>query len=1827
MTFISVAKRFAALLTFAALLGFSALATAVTSPPFVQLTYSPSSITQGGVASLVVQIMDTSGAGFTSGQTSSPITYFTGTGTAGVSNTGNVISNDCGGIGFTLTANAAQGQFGVTGVDLGASASCFIYIEVTTSAPGTYTTGYPGGVPFTATTGTSNNSVSTTLTSVAPTVVTNTNDSGAGSLRDAINIANGGGSCLASSTSITFAIAPGTGPFTIQPATQLPAIACPNTFIDGYTQSGSSPNGDTSGGNNASIQVVLDGSACSACDGLQIQASNVIVKGLAIRSFGGSGILVASGAATILGNYIGTDPGGMNAFGNAAAGVQVTGGTLQLGGSSAADRNLISANGVGVSVSAGATASITNNQIGGKRDGSAGNGNAAEGIRFTGVNFCCNYISDNFVHENGAAGILLDAGTTGRVVLSANMSYANAGIGIDIKGDGASLNDETSPPYDTDGVQNYPVVTSVAHAGGNTVVTGYLKSVASSFSPYPVTIELYHNSVSRSQTEGEQFIDSFNASLDTTGVISFTRTIAGSWNNVSAATTVDTCGDGCVRSSEYSPSVAVTDPLVVVNTKDSGAGSLRDAINFVDANCAAQTITFNIPGSGIQTISPATALPAISCPGTAIDGFTQPGAHANLAGDDAVRLIEINGGLAGIANGLEVRAGGVTIRGLIIDNFQQLAAILVDAFSGSSGIQILGNVLGDPTGTRARKNSIGVQDSMSIPALGLAAKRRAISGKGTGPQRLMVGGGSLGDRNVISGNDIGVWIKASDSAVIQNNYIGTNVSGTGASGNDTGITTSSGVGSVAIAGNVVAGNINDGIKFVGGSPILVQGNFIGTNAAGATGLGNAFAGVNVQASGAQVGGPSPGNGNVIAFNGASAVQVQTTGVSIRGNSIYQNTGLGIDLVGQTPAAGQDHCDADAGSNNGQNYPVITTASLGGGNLTVTGTFDSVDLVTYQLDLFSNLAADNASNTAGRAYIGSTPVVTSFPGTCSTPWSVSFPYAGAVGDLITSTATDPAGNTSWFSVAVPVTVATTAPGAPTIGPASPGDAQATVAFSPPASDGGSPITSYTVTSSPGGVTATGTASAILVTALTNGTTYTFTVTATNAVGTGAPSAPSNAVTPNVVPGAPIMGSATPGNGQATVSFTPPAGNGGTAILDYTVTSSPSGFTATGTASPITVTGLVNATSYTFTVTARNAQGSSLPSASSNTVTPTAPPGSPGAPLGVSATAGNAQATVSFSPPASNGGSAITTYTVTSNPSGITATGSASPITVSGLVNGTAYTFTVVATNGVGPGPASAPSNSVTPLSAPGAPIMGSASAGVSQATVSFSPPASNGGSAITSYTVTSNPGGITATGTASPITVTGLTNGTTYTFKVSATNAVGTGPLSAASNAVTPSAPSLTLTPSSLTFPTRTVSTTSPAQTVTLTNNGSVPIVISSITVSGDFAFTSTCGASLAAGATCTLSVTFTPLIAGARTGAVTITSTASGSPHGVALAGTGQDASAPILQVSPTAGAFAAQEVGTTSAPDLFVITNVGNATLVFGDISVTGAGFTLLSTITGSTYTRCGPSIVSGAVCAVQVTFTASVPGAASGNLHIAGNATNSPVDVSLVASGVITVPARALTVPASLAFPDQPVGTQSAGRGVPLTNNLASVVSVSGLATDGDFSVSDTCTTIAGHGTCTPLVTFHPAAVGSRTGHLTIHTLSEAVPYVVDLSGTGTFNPVPQIELSVTRLGFGNTLMGVPVSAQVVIRNVGQVPVTIQSVTATGDFFVGQSCGVTIAVAGSCTLNVSFFPRMTGGRLGGVEIRTNASGSPHEVQVSGVGCALPSFALARLATLLCGP
>jgi alpha-tubulin suppressor-like RCC1 family protein/Tol biopolymer transport system component len=368
---------------------------------------------------------------------------------------------------------------------------------------------------------------------------------------------------------------------------------------------------------------------------------------------------------------------------------------------------------------------------------------------------------------------------------------------------------------------------------------------------------------------------------------------------------------------------------------------------------------------------------------------------------------------------------------------------------------------------------------------------------------------------------------------------------------------------------------------------------------------------------------------------------------------------------------------------------------------------------------------------------------------------------------------------------------TAPDAPTGASASPGNARATVTWSAPGSDGGSQITSYTVTASPGGQTATVNGSTLStdVTGLTNGTSYTFTVVATNALGNSPASAPSNAVTPRAVPTAPRNVSAVAGNAQATITWAAPLSNGGSAITGYTVTASPGGASVSVGGSTLTgtVTGLTNGTTYTFTVVATNVAGNGPASAPSGPVTPHAVV--PGAPTNVVATPGNQQATVTWTAPSSDGGSQISSYTVTSSVGGfsVTVNGNVTTATVTGLTNGTSYRFQVAATNAVGTGPKSALSNTVVPRTVPGAPTNVAATAGNASATVSWTAPASNGGSAITGYTVTSSPGGLTRTvnGTTTSTSVTGLTNGTSYTFTVVATNAAGSSTPSAPSNAVTP----------------------------------------------------------------------------------------------------------------------------------------------------------------------------------------------------------------------------------------------------------------------------------------------------------------------------------------------------------------------------------------------------------------------------------------------------------
>lgn len=281
-----------------------------------------------------------------------------------------------------------------------------------------------------------------------------------------------------------------------------------------------------------------------------------------------------------------------------------------------------------------------------------------------------------------------------------------------------------------------------------------------------------------------------------------------------------------------------------------------------------------------------------------------------------------------------------------------------------------------------------------------------------------------------------------------------------------------------------------------------------------------------------------------------------------------------------------------------------------------------------------------------------------------------------------------------------------PGAPTSVVGTAGNTQVSVAFTAPAVLGTGTI-SYTATSSPGSFTATGSSSPLVVTGLSNGTAYTFTVTASNAFGSST-SDPSASVTPATVPSTPSAPTATRGDTQVSLSWTAPANNG-SAITDYLVQySSDSGSNwttfadGTSASTTATVTGLTNGTSYVFRIAATNAFGTSAYSSASSAVTPAGVPATPSAPT---PTAGNAQVSLSWTAPSANG-SAITDYLVyyaTSAGGSYTlfgdGTSTSTSATVTGLSNGTAYYFKIIAVNSVGNSALSAASTAATPVAPP------------------------------------------------------------------------------------------------------------------------------------------------------------------------------------------------------------------------------------------------------------------------------------------------------------------------------------------------------------------------------------------------------------------------------------------------------------------------------------------------------------------------------------------------
>jgi predicted RNA-binding protein with TRAM domain/YHS domain-containing protein len=413
-----------------------------------------------------------------------------------------------------------------------------------------------------------------------------------------------------------------------------------------------------------------------------------------------------------------------------------------------------------------------------------------------------------------------------------------------------------------------------------------------------------------------------------------------------------------------------------------------------------------------------------------------------------------------------------------------------------------------------------------------------------------------------------------------------------------------------------------------------------------------------------------------------------------------------------------------------------------------------------------------------------------------------------------TATNSVGTGVASTASSAVTPAVTTPLAPPGLVATPGNTTVALSWTAP-SNGGAAITGYNVyeSTSPGGeIYATPVNSALIastattVTVLTFGRTYYFTVKAVNAIGSSAASSEVFAITGGTVPGTPTAVTATPGFTLATVTWTAPSDLGGSAISRYTVTAADStapargGQSCTWTSGALTctVTGLTDADSYTFTVKASNSLGTGAASTASSAVVPVLTV--PSAPTGLVATLGNHKVVLAWTAP-SNGGAAIIGYNVYEGTSpggeiydspvngGIIIT--ANSVTVSNLIDGHTYYFTVEALNGVGHSSASNEAWAIPAATTSDAPQDVNASlASKGSVVVSWVAPLDTGGSSVTGYVVTpyagtkAEPASVFNNNTATAETISQLNPGTAYGFTVAAINSSGTGVQSAPSNVVT-----------------------------------------------------------------------------------------------------------------------------------------------------------------------------------------------------------------------------------------------------------------------------------------------------------------------------------------------------------------------------------------------------------------------------------------------------------
>ncbi len=655
--------------------------------------------------------------------------------------------------------------------------------------------------------------------------VTTAASSGAGSLAQAILDANE----TPELDKVDFNLL-GAGVFTIKGP--FPAIEQP-LVISGYTQAGSSVNGIAEHVSNAAIRVVLDGGILAAGSPVvRISASGSALRGVAIQNIpsGGAGVAVDAGVTGVAidGCFIGT-----NAAGDAATSLGngiLFDGSGTIGGVAPADRNVISGNaGTGIVIHGG-DVFVYNNLIGREAFGEndLGNGVGIEISGGAGDNFIGGFLPGqaNEIAASAEQGILVTGTNTVSNEIAGNDIVGSGALGIDLAGDGVTPNDETDLDGGPNSLQNFPEIAGARANDHFLRVDGTLTT-----QPGQYRLDLFIAGERSPSGFGEgAYVGSTNVAVPAGETsVRFATTLDLGFRPEEDLLVSATAEEAGLRnSSEFSRAVVAPQAgseLVVTNTNDVGAGSLRAALDAANGNEDSNTIVFNIPGDGPHTISPVAFL-AIHTGPLVVDGYTQPGAALNTlpSGSNAIPGIVLDGSGEGGAAVLDV-AHSATVRGLSIVHGKNSGV----RFLNVDGARIDGCFVG-----------IGADGETAVGN----TKEGIVT---TESSDVTIGGAARGQRNLIAANGTRGIFDSATSTRMFNNLVGAS-SGNATEGNRsdgilaTGTFTVIG-GDSADLENAILGNQGSGIRIDGDARVDVRGNRIEANAG--LGIDLAPAGVTV----------------------------------------------------------------------------------------------------------------------------------------------------------------------------------------------------------------------------------------------------------------------------------------------------------------------------------------------------------------------------------------------------------------------------------------------------------------------------------------------------------------------------------------------------------------------------------------------------------------------------------------------------------------------------------------------------------------------------------------------------------------------------------------------------------------------------------------------------------------------------------------------------------------------------------------------------------------------------------------------------------------------